>query len=78
MTFDDSAYRVKNVGDSTYYRPTREAADRAACECLKHGGLGVHGVIERKSSLGWEVVAQFKFGNGITEECPASGTPSGI
>lgn len=65
MPFDDSAFRVKNFGDSTYYRATRDAADRAACECLKHFGRGCHGIIEAKSDLGWHAVARFEYGRGI-------------
>lgn len=67
MPFDDSAYRVINRGDSTYYRPSREAADRAAGECLKCGGRDCEGVIETKGEAGWTVVARFKHGHGIQD-----------
>lgn len=60
-------YRVKNEGDSTYSRPSRDSADRTACECLKHYGRGCHGVIETKTESGWEIVARFAYGHGITD-----------
>lgn len=75
MSFNDSAFRVKNFGDSTYYRPTREAADRAACECLKHYGRGCSGLIEALSDQGWKIVARFGYGHGIVDE-PASQSAS--
>lgn len=65
MQFDDSAFRVKNLGDSTYYRPSREAADRAACECLKHYGRECRGIIEAKLDGVWAVVARFEHNRGI-------------
>lgn len=65
MAFNDSAFRVKNTGDSTYYRPSREAADRAACECLRIGDRSCQGVIEENTSRGWEVVARYQYGKGI-------------
>ncbi len=68
--FNDSAFRVKNYGDSTYYRANREAADRAACECILHYGRDCKGVIEAVTDDGWKVVARFAYGHGITEERP--------
>lgn len=65
MAFNDSAFRVVNVGDCTYFRPCLDSAKRAACECIRCGDRNTSGYIEKANINGWEVVARFSYGHGI-------------
>lgn len=67
MSFNDSAFRVTHFGEWIYFRPTRESADRAACECLAFGGRGSSGIIEAITEQGWKLVARFEHGHGIVD-----------
>lgn len=73
MTYDPWNYRVRNEGDSTYYRPSQESAERAALECLSHYSPNCRGVIEHLKDGVWTEVARFQSGRGLraVEATPA-------
>lgn len=65
MANDTWTYRVRNEGDSTYYRPDQESAQRAALECLSHYSPNCRGTIEHLQEGKWTPIAAFQSGRGI-------------